>query len=331
MPPKRTARIARIQQQLRQRLAAGLYQPGDRYLSNRAVARQFNISYQTAHRLLSELVEEGALQRRPQSGTYLPGPARRFIGAQLIFDRRAARAESFGAKLLAKLTERMDAAQIDWTRRWAQPGRAARPDQQRVAIVWESPATIARCAADEHPVILINDRPPLGMGALYIDSLSNDDFGGGASAAQLLRRRAGRSSGRYAILAGPRHDPRSRLRVEGFRSIQPAEVIFAEGWFVEDGLRAADRVLQKGSAGIFCCNDRLAQAVIQHCRKRNFTPPALVGFDNAPIAEPLNLTTIAIPWDELVAAVIRVLKRRLAGDRSASSQQIFHPRPIIRS
>jgi len=71
--------------------------------------------------------------------------------------------------------------------------------------------------------------------------------------------------------------------------------------------------------------------VLQWCEQHGKTPPPLAGFDNAPIAEALDLTTIAIPWDELVDGVVRVLKQRLAGDRAVSSQQIFNPRPIVRS
>ncbi len=40
--------------------------------------------------------------------------------------------------------------------------------------------------------------------------------------------------------------------------------------------------------------------------------------------------TIAIPWDELVDAAVRVIKRRLAGDRSVASHQILNPRPVVR-
>ena len=65
-------------------------------------------------------------------------------------------------------------------------------------------------------------------------------------------------------------------------------------------------------------------------RRHKLALPPLVGFDDAPIAETLNLTTIAIPWDELIDGVVRVVKRRLAGDRATSSHQVFNPRPILR-
>mgnify|MGYP003552026228 CR=1 FL=1 len=52
--------------------------------------------------------------------------------------------------------------------------------------------------------------------------------------------------------------------------------------------------------------------------------PPIVGFDDAPIAEQLNLTTIGLPWDEMLDGVIRTAKRRLAGDtaRAATPSEV---------
>ena len=132
-----------------------------------------------------------------------------------------------------------------------------------------------------------------------------------------------------------------RIGWPGRRSTQPAacgglsigrraQVVEAESWFFDAGYASAPRVVPHAAAGLFCANDQLAAAVIRWCRDQGRRQPPIVGFDDAPVAEQLNLTTIAIPWDELVEGVVRVLKRRVAGDRSTSSQQIFHPRPVIR-
>jgi DNA-binding LacI/PurR family transcriptional regulator len=81
---------------------------------------------------------------------------------------------------------------------------------------------------------------------------------------------------------------------------------------------------------LFCCNDRLAEAVIAHCRDREIEPPRIVGFDDAPVAEQLNLTTIAIPWAEMIACAADLIKQHLGGSRTASRQLIFTPRPVMR-
>src|ERR1043166_9165668 len=99
MPARRTIKTHDVKQRLLSRLRNGFYQPGDRFLSNRDVVEMVGVSYQTAHRLIAELCAEGALERRPQSGTYVPGGTPRLVGVQLLFNDRAAKPQSFGSKL----------------------------------------------------------------------------------------------------------------------------------------------------------------------------------------------------------------------------------------
>lgn len=328
MPKQRTEKIRLVKQRLLMRLQNGFHRPGDRFLSNRAVAELYKISYQTAHRVIDELCTEGQLERRPQSGTFVPGGVRPIVGVQLVFDARATKAWSFGAKLLEQLIRRLDADRIDWNVAWTTEDVSA-PLGDRLPVIWESRTTLAACIVARQSAVLVNDRPPAGMGALFIDSVSTDNFSGGACAAQLLAA-CGKARRGFAVLSGPTDDARNQGRVAGFQSVLSAAVVPARGWFFDDGYAVAEEAVRRGPAGLFCCNDQLASAVVRWCGERKISPPPLVGFDDAPIAEQLNLTTISIPWDELIDGVARVIRRRLAGDRSTSSQQIFNPRPVIR-
>src|SRR5690606_31690307 len=101
MARPRSEKVKQVKARLVARIHDGLHRPGDRFMSNRAIAEQFQISYQTADRLVRELCDEGLLVRRAQSGTYLPGERATRVGAQLVFHRRARRMGSFGARLLA--------------------------------------------------------------------------------------------------------------------------------------------------------------------------------------------------------------------------------------
>jgi DNA-binding transcriptional regulator YhcF (GntR family) len=327
MPARRTQKTDDVRLRILNRLHNGFYQPGDRFLSNRDVSELFGVSYQTAHRLIAELCEEGVLERRPQSGTYVPGGPRKLAGAQLVFAGRAQHAESFGAKLLAQLARRLELERIDFTLATDDQPPALAID--RVPIIWEVPGAVEKSIERRQAAVLINDRPRVGLESLFVDSVSTDDYAGGACAAQVLQSHTRARDG-FAIVAGPAEDVRSRQRVEGFLSVLPATVVSAGSWFYEAGCRVAGHALADARAGIFCCNDQLARAVLDHARENSLVPPPLVGFDDAPIAETLNLTTIAIPWDELIDGVVRVVKRRLAGDRATSSHQVFNPRPIMR-
>ncbi len=327
MPKQRTDRIDEVKRKLLIRLQHGFYRPGDRFMSNRAVANQYSISYQTAHRLIEELCHEGHLERRPQSGTYVPGTTKTWLGVDLIFARRAERAGSFGDKLLNELKQRLDQQHIEWRVRWAD--KTAAPATTRLPILWEAPEALTACANASQSAILIHDRPAQGLGALFIDSVSTDDRFGGACAADLLMAQTDQSTG-FAVLAGPEDDPRNALRVEGFCAAVKSPVISAGGWYFEDGYAVAARAISKARHGLFCCNDRLAEAAIRWCADHDKPRPPIVGFDDAPIAESLNLTTIAIPWTELVDGVMQIVRKRLDGDRSASRRLIVHPRPIVR-
>lgn len=327
MPRPRSARTAETKQKIIARLRDGFHHPGQRFFSNRAVARTFGVSYQTAHRLMTELRAEGWLARAPGSGSYVSGAVPELSGALLVFHPRARRPGSFGAQLLALISAALADAGIDCA--VACRETAEEPPADRLPVFWESPG-LAAVARRRRFAVLLNDRPPPGLAATLVDSFSADDYSGGAAAAQILVARHSRRR-RFAVLAGPRADPRSAQRVRGFLDHAPkCEVIHAGTWFAEEAGRAARRVARGKPDAVFCCNDRLAEALCAACRETRQPRPALVGFDDAPVSETLDLTTIAIPWDHFANDVAALVRRRLAGDASGASQRIFAPHPVMR-
>ena len=163
-----------------------------------------------------------------------------------------------------------------------------------------------------------------------IDSVSVDDFSGGASAAQYLKTLHPQAR-RISILAGPVGDSRSAARVEGFRSVAGGTVFASPTWYYEGALTVADRVIAAGTDGIFCCADRLAEGVVRRCIARGIKRPLLISFDDAPIAQWLNLTTMAISWNEMVGAAIRVIKQRQVDQTSSAIAQLVSTKLIVRS
>ena len=336
MGRSRSKKITEVKQQLLARISSGMYLPGDRFLSNREISQRFIISYQSAHRLVTELCEEGHLVRRPQSGTYLPGKMTQLEGVQLVFNRRAKLINSFGAKLLELLTRRLDVAHINYEITFITPKQRNKVHipTSRFPVLWEASVVVDQCVKQQRSLVIIDDRPPMGAAAAYVDSVSVDDFSGGVCAAQLLLlflKENGCVDNHFSILAGPADDLRSQARVSGFCSVTPAQVVIAGSWYREDGYSVVDQVLKTNPSGIFCCNDSLAEAVIAYAKDHHLRLPAIVGFDDAPAAETHNLTTIALPWTEIVQNLFNVIHRRLEGDRSVSSQIVLNPRPVIRS
>ena len=332
MPRPRTIRVAEIKKLLVDRTIDPYHQPGQRFMSNRSIARQFKISYQTADILLSELTSEGRLERRASSGTYIPGRQVKSAGVVLIFHPRAKRKSSFGAKLLDCLVAALDRERIDWRMVWTNPADSKRAllVADRYPVIWERPEVVEKLISLQRCALLLNQRPPAGVGSTLIDSISVDDFSGGAGAAQFLLARCPRSTPQFAILSGPVNDPRSSARVAGFLSIAQARVVSAPTWFYDDAKTVAVNVLRAGPDGIFCCNDRLAEAAIRCCNILGMTRPAVVGFDDAPVATWVKLTTVAIPWEGLVAAASSVIRRRMTGAASSAIAQLISTRIIVR-
>ncbi len=330
MPRPRSLHVIEVKAALVARLRGGLAHPGDRFLSTRAVAQRFAVSYQTAHRLLGELEQDGLLQRRAASGSYVPGKSVALRGVQLIFHLRAKRKGSFGAHLLELLESALQERGIATVRRWPGTTRAPRLRADHYPIAWECRSAVEAAAAARRFALCLNDRPPLGIGGGYVDAVTTDDFSGGACAAELLKERTGRSDG-FAILGGPASDPRSGQRVAGFRAHTAGARLFsADSWFVEGGREQAAAVLAAKPSGIFACNDRLAEAVITFCRQQHRPLPPLVGFDNAPIAEQLRLTTIGIPWGTMVTEAADLAVARVSGSTVAARLVSLAHEPVHR-
>jgi len=164
-----TDHVAKVKQKLRAKILARAFASGQRFLSNRGIAAQLGISYQTADRIVRELVREGLLVRRAGSGTYLPGERRQLGGVQLIFHRRARRKSSFGARLLSTIVAGLNAANVEWRMNWFDPatGRLPRLMRDRYPIIWEARPAVKAACAQQRMALLINERPPPGLAALH--------------------------------------------------------------------------------------------------------------------------------------------------------------------
>jgi len=138
------------------------------------------------------------------------------------------------------------------------------------------------------------------------------------------------SDRRFCVLAGPRRDRRSRERVAGFTSELVAKVVYASSWSAAAAMAVAPRLFASEPDGVFCCNDRLAQGLLLAAARHGRALPHIVGFDDAPIAAQLNLSTVAIPWPQLVEGVLQRARHRVRGDRGPASHLLFYPELIAR-
>ena len=69
--PARTLPYAAVKASLKQRIAQGGWQPGTRLPSERELVQEFGCARMTVHRALRELEEEGLIERRQGSGSFV--------------------------------------------------------------------------------------------------------------------------------------------------------------------------------------------------------------------------------------------------------------------
>jgi len=320
--------IDRIRASLRAMVSDEFRRAGQRFVSARYISQKFKVSYQTAHRLLTELQGDGFITRRAGSGSFIAGQKNTLQSALLIFARRAKRSGSFGDLLLRQLVAKMKAMELPFTVTFG--GMAAKQIREDVyPVLWESSRLMHDLSADYRFSLVLHDKPPAGIGSLFTDSISVDDFSGGITAGQILSRYLPQ---RPVVVGGPAADARSQSRIDGFRQIFPsAQVVEAGTWFFRSAVQKIAAPLRSFRAdALFCCSDRLAQATLICYQKLQIPVPMVIGFDNAPVAETLGLSTIGIPWEEVARNAVAVIKKRLDGQIDHASAIVLPPIPVIR-
>ncbi len=301
---------------------------GQRFVSARYISQRFKVSYQTAHRLLTELEHDGFIIRRAGSGSFIAGQKKTPRSALLIFASRAKRSGSFGDLLLRQLITKLETMALPFEVAFGSV--ASKQVREEVyPVLWESPRLMHDLSADYRFSLVLHDKPPAGIGSLFTDSISVDDFSGGITAGQLLSRYSPR---RPVVIGGPGPDLRSQSRIDGFQQVFPAaQVIEAGTWFFRSAVRNIAAPLSSlRPDALFCCSDRLAEATLVCYQNSKITPPVIIGFDNAPVAETLGLSTIGIPWEEVARTATSVIKKRLDGLTDHASAIVLPPVPVIR-
>lgn len=329
MARRRRGEVDKIRASLRIMVSDEFRRAGQRFVSARYISQRFKVSYQTAHRLLTELEGDGFIIRRAGSGSFIAGHQNTLQSALLIFAKRAKRSGSFGDLLLRQLVSKLEAMELPFEVTFG--GIAPMQVREDVyPVLWESPRLMHDLSVDYRFSLVLHDKPPAGIGSLFTDSISVDDFSGGITAGQILSRYSPRQP---VVIGGPGADARSQNRIDGFRQIFPtAQVIQAGTWFLSSAVQNIAVPLRSLQAdALFCCSDRLAQATLICYQKLKIPTPIIIGFDNAPVAETLSLSTIGIPWEEVARAAAAVIKKRLDGQTDHASAIVLPPVPVIRN
>jgi DNA-binding LacI/PurR family transcriptional regulator len=91
---------------------------------------------------------------------------------------------------------------------------------------------------------------------------------------------------------------------------------------VAGGAAGAAVLVSRGATAVVCSSDSLALGAMEKLRKvhSGAARPAVVGFDNTPVAAALGLSSVAQPAEEAARHLIRVLTHELAGNSGSAPE-----------
>ena len=173
---------------------------------------------------------------------------------------------------------------------------------------------LAMCAQRRIPLLCTSIFAPESA---HPPTIGYDNFSLAATAAGYLK---GLGHDRIGVVHGPRHNnDRTRLRIEGIRSVLPDVLLVECGMSVEGGSGALARLDRDGAlpTAVLCLSDVLAQGVYFEALRRGFRIPgtlSIMGFDDLDWARWMSppLTTMHLPVDEMghetAAALVRHLE-----------------------
>ena len=327
MPKARTKRVREVKQKLIERLQSGYLTGGDRFFSNRHIVNQYSISYMTAHQLLKELEEEGYLERKEQSGSFVSGGHSVVSGVAIYAPDRIHDPNSYSHYLFSLVSKRLDALAVPYE--MVVSDCTTQLDSSRYPVVIDLPCLQNQLYANDMFGLFLNDKPTPGLSSVWVDSVYCDNYSGGVAAAELFHILL--PGVPTAVFAGPQDDWRSRARIEGYLSIQKnASILSANTWHEDVARMQIPQLFKSMHKAVFCCNDKLAAALITYCKEQNKQVPYIIGFDNLPISESMGFSTIAVPWDALVDAAVSCIQLRMQHRGGPTRQVVVSSKPLLR-
>jgi LacI family transcriptional regulator len=354
-----------VSQELLADIVAGRYAPAGRLPSEAQLVKRFNVSRPTVSRALRDLQDQGLIERRVGSGTFVrsatsagPTEGRRELGLmipglgtteifELICGELAALARvreygllwGSGARPLVH-----DASSVPEVEEWCEQFI-----RRQVSGVFFAPFERVPRAQDVNQrlaerlrqagiavVLLDRDLTPFPARSPF-DLVGTDNFAGGYLLAQHLLKLGCR---RLAFVARPQSSPTVNARIAGAREAMLDQGVTVPMNFVRVGEPDdAEFVLDVAGTGevdaALCANDQTAAILIQTLERRGIAVPKnmrVVGFDDVRFATMLSvpLTTVHQPCREIAITAFRAMLERIADPTLPPRGLSLFPRLVVR-
>ena len=331
---------------LRKEIAKGLFRDGQTLMTEEELRLRFDVSRQTIRQAIALLEDDGLVDRRRGSGTYVRhGPRHRQGTVQVgvvatyitdyIFPSIVSGIESVlsengvvmnlsatynDSKTERSILERMLDGQVD----------GLIVEGVQTARETENEDLYRRLAERNIPVLFMNAYYP---GMTNVPHVVMDDYGGGRTAArEVLSRGYRKPGGMFKV-----DEIQGKERLRGFLDemqsegvIIPDEHLLLFGtnermsWQINpEGTKFIERLKNHEMDCMTCYNDVFASSLMSILQERGMKLPdemGFIGFDNAVYAEMTNpkLTTLGHPKEAFGSLVAEKLLRMISGERERS-------------
>lgn len=334
---------------LREEIADGVFQDGQLLMTEEELKKRFAVSRQTVRQAIALLEDDGLVDRRRGSGTYVKhGPRRHqdtltvgvvttyitdYIFPSIVRGIESVLSDNGCIMNLSATYNRVDHERAILQKVMQNPVDGLIVEGTKTALPNPNATFYRQLMERNIPVVFINGYYPLLRGAVHV---TMDDFAGGQLAARTLMERG------FTRPAGvfKRDDMQGHERYRGF-----AEAAAAGGlelrddqvlWFgteergeifrEEESRTFLQRLLQDKSAdSLVCYNDEVAMALVDAVRELGFRVPrdlAVISFDNSSFAGLMHprLTTLDHPKDRFGALAAEKLLHMMAGQKEESEE-----------
>jgi len=348
-----------IKAQLLKDFSSGKYHCGDKIPTEKDLVAQFNVSRSTLREAIGALVEEGLLERRQGSGTYLVKPRRQTNMLIGIMVAHISQVDTIYARLVQELehcfsehgfsiilgshgnNHQKALQQIDRFRQLKVAGVVLVPILMPGAEA-DNLELVRQLGAADIPFVLADSQISARSNS-WFSCVSVNNFQG---MRMLVKHLYALGHTRIAHLKGLAGVYSTEMRYDGYReALRECGLAIPDGYVKEIQVGPvsgqgrlelqAMMALAEPPTAITCAHDLIAGNVIEELRKAGHRVPedvAVTGFDNIliPGLDGEFLTTVEQPVDEMAQAVVDLLCRKINGTLLGEVQQGIQCRLKVR-
>lgn len=345
----------KIVEWIRCEIEKGVLKRGDKLISENEMMEQFQVSRQTVRRAMSVLTEEGIVESRRGSGTYISVNTRRYMGKEVRIALMLTFMDTYIFPKLVKgvesvLSDKGCILQIAVTNNAVEKERMILQEFLRTRSVDGVIAETVKSGLPSPNLDLYQKLQRKGIPVLFVNSfyrelaiphVSLDDRRAGYLAARHLaecghtkigavfKADDGQGHLRYAGYTQALMERDIRVRGENVIWIDSNEIVDME----DENLKFRKRL--KGCTACVCYNDEIAYKLVRILQDAGIRIPqdlSIVGIDNSDLAKfcPVPLTSVCNPVEELGKVAARKIVGCVCREEVMNTTE-FEPELAVRS